>query len=131
MEDPNEIRDFINTNLRQEWEADLKDQGRSLGSDQWLQTLPKRRWRLEVVETDEIILDPNIMNSSDPRRGYSFQDSLSKRRKELQTVIETFGVVIWPVVVRHEDMTLVDGYCRLTAVREIGVSQVYVYLGSM
>lgn len=131
MEDPNEIHDFVNTNLKQEWEADLKGEGRSPGNDPWLRTLPKRRWRLEVVEAERIILDPNIMNSSDPRRGYSFQASLSKRRKELRNVIETFGGVIWPVVVRQEDMTLVDGYCRLTTVREIGVSRVYVYLGSM
>lgn len=116
--DPDEIRDFINTNLRQEWEADLKEEGRNVGEDDWLRTLSRRRWRLEVVEAVKVVLNPEIMNFVDQRRNYSFQASLAKRRKELRTVLDTFGGVIWPVVVR-DDMVLVDGYCRFTTLREM------------
>jgi hypothetical protein len=129
-EDPDEIRDFIKTNLRQEWEADLKEEGRTMGEDHWLKTLSGRRWRLEVVEAVKVVLNPEIMSFVDERRNYSFQPSLAKRGKELRTVLDTFGGVIWPVVLR-EDMVLVDGYCRFTTLREMGISPVYAYVGAL
>jgi len=129
-EDPEEIRDFINTNLRREWEEDLREEGRTVEEDQWLRTLSGRRWRLEAVEAAEIVLNPEIMNFVDQRRNYSFQASLAKRREELRTVLDTFGGVTWPVVAR-DDMVLMDGYCRFTALREMGISQIYAYVGSL
>ena len=86
---------------------------------------------MEVVEADRIALNPDITNYEDPRKGCSFQASLAKRRKELRSVIDTYGVVIWPVVVTEEDMVLADGYCRLSTLQEMGISQVYAYLGSL
>ena len=76
------------------------------------------------------MLNPEIMNFVDQGRNYSFQASLAKRREELRTVLETFGGVTWPVVVR-DDMVLVDGYCRFTTLREMGISQVYAYVGAL
>lgn len=131
IEDPDEIADFINANIRKEWEADARSEGRDSDEDTWLQTLSKRRWRLGVVETDRIMLNLDIMNYENQEKGYSFQTSLARRRKELRTVIETYGVVIWPVIVREEDMLLADGYCRLSTLREMGISQVYAYLGTL
>ena len=75
-------------------------------------------------------MNQEIMNFADKRRNYSFQASLAKRREELRTVLETFGGVTWPVVVR-DDMVLVDGYCRFTTLREMGISQVYAYVGAL
>ena len=129
-DDPEEIRGLINTNLRPEWQEDLKEEGRSVDEDQWLRTLSRRRWRLEVAEAAQVVLNPEIMNFVDKRRNYSFQASLAKRREELRTVLETFGGVTWPVVVR-DDMVLVDGYCRFTTLREMGLSQVYAYVGAL
>ncbi len=131
IEKPDEISDFINTNVRKEWEADLRGEGKDPREDTWLQTLSQRRWRLEAVDADRIVLNPDIMNLVDPQKDYSFQASLAKRRKELRTVIETYGVVTWPVIVRAEDMLLADGYCRLTTLQEMGISQVYAYLGTL
>ncbi len=131
IENPGEIVDFINSNIRKEWEADLRSVGRDRREDPWLQTLSRRRWRLEVVDADRIVLNPGIINYVDPEEGYDFQASLARRRKELRTVIETYGVVIWPVIVSEEDMLLGDGYCRLTALREMGISQVYAYMGNL
>ncbi len=131
IDDADEIYDFISTNVRREWEADSRDSGRDPKRDPWLQTLSRRRWKLQTVEVDKISLDPTIMNYVDVKRGYSFRDSLARRRKELRSVIETYAVVIWPVIVRNEDMTLVDGYCRLTALGEMGISKVYTYVGTL
>ena len=119
IEEPGEIHDFINNNIRKEWEVDLRGEGKDLREDPWLQTLSRRRWRLEAVDADRIVL------FVDPQKGYSFQASLARRRKELRTVIETYGVVIWPVIVTEEDMVLADGYCRLSTLQEMGISQVY------
>lgn len=52
IEDPDGIRDFINTEIRKECEFDV----RSLPEDDpaagaWLRDLPKRTWTLEIVET--------------------------------------------------------------------------------
>lgn len=82
---------------------------------------------MEIVPVRRIVLNPAIMNYDDPQKGYNFQSSLSRRTKELRTAIERYGVVIWPLVVRKEDMMLVDGYCRLTTLREMSISRVYVY----
>lgn len=131
IEDPAEIADFINTNIRKEWEADLRSVGRDPREDPWLQTLYRRKWRLEIVDADRIVLNPDIMNYVDTQRGYSFQELLAKRRKELRSVIETYRVVIWPVILRGEDMLLADGYCRLSTLQEIGISQAYAYLGTL
>lgn len=131
IEKPDEISDFINTNIRKEWEADLRGEGRDLGEDPWLQTLSIRRWKLKAVDADRIVLNPTIMNFVDPQKSYSFQASLARRRKELRTVIETYGAVIWPVIVREEDMLLTDGYCRLSTLQEMSISQVYAYLGAL
>ena len=131
IEDPAEIADFINSNIRKEWEADLRSVGRDPREDPWLQTLYRRKWRLEVVDADRIVGNPGIMNYVDTERGYRFQESLAKRRKELRSVVETYRVVIWPVILRGEDMLLADGYCRLGTLQEIGISQVYAYLGTL
>ena len=131
IEDPAEIADFINSNIRKEWEADLRSVGRDPREDPWLQTLYRSKWRLEVVDADRIVLNPDIMNYVDTERGYRFQESLAKRRKELRSVMETYRAVIWPVILRGEDMLLADGYCRLTTLQEIGISQVYAYLGTL
>ncbi len=49
MQDPDEIRDFIKTNVRKEWKADAKSEGLNASKDPWLQILPRRTWTLEVV----------------------------------------------------------------------------------
>lgn len=132
IEDPHGIRDFINTEVRKEWDFDV----RSLPEDDpaagaWLQDLPKRAWTLEIVETGMVTLDEHMMKFIDPKTGYNFPEHLAKRRKELRRAIEDYGVVIWPIIVRKEDMQVLDGYCRYTTLREMVVPRIYAYLGSL
>ena len=58
-----------------------------------------------------------------------FKRSLERRRKKLQREIQNFGVVIWPLIVRAEDLQLVDGYCRYAVLKMMNVSRVYAYVG--
>ena len=45
--------------------------------------------------------------------------------------IELWGRVIWPIILREEDMEVIDGYCRCTTLKELGVSRLYAYVGKL
>jgi len=131
IEDPDAIHDFINNELRREWEEDARTEHRDPKEDTWLKTLSKRRWRLITVDIDRIKLGPQIMNYRDAEGGYVFQESLAKRTQELKETVERFAVVIWPLVATEEDFMLVDGYCRYSTLKALNVSKTYAYVGSM
>jgi hypothetical protein len=129
IEDPILISDFINTNIRREWEADARSEDRNPDADSWLQNLSARKWSLETVQTSNIRLNPKVMEFVDDRRGYSFASSLAKRSDSLRREIETYDTVIWPLIVRAEDMQLMDGYCRYSTLKRMEVPQTYGYVG--
>lgn len=131
IEDPDGIKDLITTEIRREWEEDAKSEHRDPKKDPWLRTLSKRRWSLRIAEIHRIKLNPEIMNYADRERGYVFRKRLTQRRRELQAVIENFGVVIWPLIVREEDTQLVDGYCRYATLKAMNISRTYVYAGTL
>ncbi len=131
IEDPEGIYNFINKEIRKEWEADAKFEGRESREDLWLKTLSKRRWRLEIAKIDRIKLNPNIMNYVDDVRGYNFSEELAERSDELRSSIKEYCSVVWPVIVREEDFMLVDGYCRYTALRDMNVHRIYAYVGTL
>jgi hypothetical protein len=118
----------VNTQLRQEWVADAKDEGRQREEDTWVQELSERKWLLEIVELDTIKPNPYefILNT-----GYNFEERLAQRSKELRKAIEKYGAIIWPLTVRGEDMQLVDGYCRHTTLKAMNVARVYAYIGRL
>jgi hypothetical protein len=131
IEDPEGIYDFINTELRREWEEDARSEGRNPKEDAWLKALPKLGWRLETTEMDRVKLDPEIMNYVDVKNGYTFQKSLASRSQELKETIERFASVIWPLIIKKEGYVLVDGYCRYTTLKAMNVSRTYTYVGSL
>jgi hypothetical protein len=131
IEDPEGIYDFINTEIRREWEADAVSEYRDPSEDEWLRTLPQRRWSLEIAEIDRIRLNPRIINYIDNKIRYNFSERLAKRSAELQLEIEKRGMVIWPVIVDGDDWILADGYCRYTALRAMNIPRTYVYLGTL
>lgn len=131
IENPEGIYDFINTEVRKEWTEDARGEHRNPEDDQWLATLSQRKWSLEIAETERIRLNPNIVNYVDEKSGYVFLKSLDRRRRELEKEVRDFGVVIWPLVVRKEDLGLVDGYCRYAMLKAMNVKRVYVYAGSV
>jgi hypothetical protein len=92
IEDPNDICDLINTEIRKEWTSDAKDEGRDPQEDTWLQELSKRKWRLEILQLNKI--RPNLYMFI-PRTGYDFEERLARRSQELRKVVETYGSVIW------------------------------------
>jgi hypothetical protein len=131
IDDPDAIHDLINSEVRREWEADALSEHRDPKDDPWLMTLARRRWRLEMMDIARIKLDPCVMNYVDPERGYVFSKSLERRSAELRCNIELGAVVISPLIIRKEDMQLVDGYCRYATLKAMGVSRIYTYVGSL
>ena len=131
IENPEGIYNFINSEIRKEWEEDAKSEGRKSQEDPWLKTLPKREWRLEITEIARVKLNPRIMNYVDSKKEYIFSESLAKRSNELKECIKKYAEVIWPVIVRSEGYMLVDGYCRYTALRMMGIQRIYAYVGTL
>jgi hypothetical protein len=129
IDDPDAIYDFVNHEIRKEWEADARSEHRDPKDDPWLTTLARRNWHSEIMRITQIKLDPDIMNYVDPERGYVFSKSLEKRSAELRHNIELGAVVLSPLIVRNEDFQLVDGYCRYTTLKGMKVSKTYTYLG--
>jgi hypothetical protein len=130
IEDPEGIHDFINNEIRREWEEDARSEQRDPKKDIWLETLSRRTWTLEIAETNQIRVDPRIMNYTDIKTGYNFKQSLAKRAQELRETVERFAVVIWPLVIK-EDCVLIDGYCRFAVLKAMNISRVYSYKGTL
>jgi hypothetical protein len=125
MNDREEIRRFINTNVRREWEEDNKNDGVDSHKDDWLLSLSRREWRLRTICMDGVRLNPLMMART------AFTTRLKQRSEELQRSITSYGIVIWPLVVRGEDHELKDGYCRYMTLRSMGISKVLAYIGFM
>jgi hypothetical protein len=130
FEDSDDIHDFINTEVRRELEADLGSMGQDPRDDALLNSLPKRKWKLEIVLLDNIRLNPLIMNSSDMRTGRRFTERLKERRSELTKALEARGTIIRPIVLLREDNLLVDGYCRHSTLLEMDIPETYAYVGT-
>jgi hypothetical protein len=70
------------------------------------------------------------MNSSDAKTGQKFTERLMERRLELRKALEGSGAVISPIVLLGEENLLVDGYCRHSVLQEMGIPQIYAYVGT-
>jgi hypothetical protein len=86
IEDPEAIHDFINTEIKRQWETDATSEHPDPKKDPWLKTLTKRGWSVEIMEIARIKLNPDIMNYVDPENGYVFSKSLAKRAKSLKSL---------------------------------------------
>jgi hypothetical protein len=131
IDNPEAIFDFINTDVRKEWEADARSEHRDPRDDPWLKALSKRKWHLEIMGVNQIKLNIEIMNYVDPDRNYVFSQSLDKRSSELRQSIKLGGVALPPLVVRKEDNQLVDGYCRYNSLKSMNVTRIYAYVGTL
>jgi hypothetical protein len=125
IDDGKEIRRFVNSNLRREWERDNREDGVDSSTDSWLLSLSGRKWRLGNLA----ILTLNLDLSTIARE--AFRARLEERSEELRHCIAEYHSIIWPVVIRGEDYQLKDGYCRYTALRKLGVNMVMAYVGTL
>jgi hypothetical protein len=130
FQDPVEIKKFVNVTVRREWEKDIKRAGHDPEKSRWLGNLSSRRWRLTTLHSEQIKLNPEIMNIKNEKTGFNFLEDLLKRKVDLDRNMKKYKISFPPVVVREEDMNLIDGYCRFTTLRDLSIPRVYAYLGS-
>jgi len=131
IEDSEAIYDFINTEIRTEWEIDARNQNQASEDNQWLGTLSNQRWQLDVMKLTQIKLNPEILNYVDQKTNYVFSKSLQRRSSELQQSIERRGVVLSPLIVKREDYQLLDGYCSYTTLNAMTIPKTYAYIGGL
>jgi hypothetical protein len=129
LEDSDDIHDYINTEVRKELETDFESMGANPQHDALLNSLPKRKWRLEIVAVGEVRMNPWILNSADLKTGRRFMERLRERRSELRRALEAGGAVIWPIVLLREEQLLIDGYCRHSTLQEMNIPEAYGYVG--
>jgi hypothetical protein len=130
LEDTAEIAELVNVHIRREWESDIAEQKDHEGG-KWLGTIQTRDWGLEVVEMTKIMLSMSIMNYSNEETGYNFRKRLEERKNILRRDLERFGAVIRPLILRGEDMQLMDGYCRYHVLSDRDVPRAYAYIGTL
>ena len=123
INDRSEIRRYINSNVKHEWERDNQEDGVDSRKDDWLLSLPRRGWVLRTLESDRVRLNPSTM----ARR--SFTSRLKQRSDELRRSILEYHTVIWPLVIQGEGFELRDGYCRFTTLKSMGIGKVMAYVG--
>ncbi len=123
IDDSSQIRRFLNTNIRHEWEKDAETDGIDPSLDPWLRDLPKLKWSLKTIAMASLRLDPFLIGRRD------FVERLEERSKQLRRGIELYDQVIWPVIIRGEDSMLKDGYCRSTTLKAMGVKRTLAYVG--
>ncbi len=103
IDDPKQIRKFINTNLRQEWKKDAETDGVDPGRDPWLRDLSKLEWSLQTIAMAKVRPSLSMM------RRQEFIARLKERSKQLRRAIELYDQVIWPVIIRGKDSMLKMG----------------------
>jgi hypothetical protein len=130
IEDPGEIAELVNINVRREWEADIAEQ-EDHEEGKWLASLPRRKWRLEILPMASIKLNYRIMNYTNVKTVYDFRERLEERKRAMKDDMDRFGRVIQPLVVRAEDVQLMDGYCRYHVLLDKGVTKTYAYVGRL
>src|SRR5437879_10762550 len=111
LEDSDDIHDFVNTEVRKELEEDFESMSEDPQHDVLLNSLPRRKWKLEIVGVGEVRMNPLILNSADLMTGRKFVERLTERRSEIRKALEEGGTVFWPIVILREQKILLDGYC--------------------
>ena len=91
--------------------------------------LSQYHWSLEVVSTERVKLNLDIMNHVDEKSGYKFVEALAKRSGSLQRTNEEYASEVWPVILRKEDYLLLDGYCRFTTLKNMRIPKICAYVG--
>jgi hypothetical protein len=129
FEDPDDIYDYVNTVIKKELETDLVSMRKGENSNEIIDSLTARKWKLEIVNVSEIRLNPMIMESYDIKTGQRFKDRLRERTSELRRVLDQDRTVIWPLVLIGNHHLLIDGYCRYSTLTEMGIPKAYGYLG--
>ena len=122
--DPLTIKAYAMKWIMREWEIDHNEAPEETWTVEWMSTLPKMGFALEIIKLDDIHPRADLMNVKD------FQISLKERADEHEEAIMR-GVSIEPLLVNRIGLELMDGYTRYTVLKRHQQKEVYAYIGTI
>jgi hypothetical protein len=123
LRDPNVIKAFLMEWVMREWENDHNLDPDEHWTVQWMNTLPKMTFTLEIIKLDDVHPNPDLMSREE------FLSELKERADDREESVSR-GISIEPLLVNRNGMELMDGYTRYTVLKQHGQKEVYVYLGA-
>ena len=126
--DKSKLKPFLLKWIGGEWEIDRKEFPDQPWTFEWLNLLPHYNFKLKKVDLEIIQPRQDLMNYK--TGSYSFIEELNVRADEMEESILQ-GSSLAPLLVKKENMELMDGYTRYTILKKYHQKWVYVYLGSI
>ena len=124
LTDPRTIKTCLMKWIMREWEFDHHEAPEETWTVEWMSTLPKMDFALEIIKLDHIQPRADLMSVED------FQVSLKERADEREEGMLR-GVSIEPLLVNRSSFELMDGYTRYTVLKRYQQKAVYAYIGSI
>lgn len=118
------IKTYLMKWIMREWEFDHNEAPHENWTVEWMSTLPKMEFVLEIIELEVIHRRADLMSVKD------FQISLKERADEREEGMLR-GVSIEPLLVNRNGFELMDGYTRYTVLKRYHQKEVYAYIGSL
>ena len=119
---PDDIKTHLMQWIMREWESDHRLAPNEHWTVGWLNTLPKMRFTLEMIQLNDI--QPN----RDLWRVEQFHVGLKERADEREEAMLR-GVSIEPLLINRDGFELMDGYTRYAVLSRYQEPQVYAYVG--
>ena len=124
LPDPIMIKAYVMKWIMREWEVDYNEAPDEIWTVEWMHTLPKMEFALEILKLEGIHPRADLMSVE------VFQTSLKERADEREEGMLR-GVSIEPLLVNRDGLELMDGYTRYTVLKRHGQTEVYAYVGSV
>lgn len=126
--DKNQIKPFLLKWISGEWKIDLEEFPDQKWTTEWLNLLPQFIFKLKKVELEKIHPRQDLMDYKSD--SYNFREHLKVRVDEMEESLLQ-GSSLGPLLVKKENMELMDGYTRYSILKKHEQKKTYVYLGSL
>ena len=122
LPDPNEIKKYMMHWIMREWELDHNEAPHEHWTVDWMNTLPKMEFSLEVISLEDIHPNADLWSIE------KFQHELKERADDREWSILR-GCSIEPLLVNRDGYELMDGYTRYMVFKRYEQKEVYAYVG--
>jgi hypothetical protein len=122
LSNPEEIKAYLMKWIMAEWESDHNEAPNEHWTVEWMSTLPKMEFSLEIIMLHDICPNVDLMSVEE------FQRSLKERADEREESILR-GISIEPLLIDQNGLELMDGYTRYTVLKRYDQNHVYAYVG--
>lgn len=124
LDEPHVIKTYLTQWIMHEWKIDHNEAPEEHWTINWMSTLPKMEFSLEIIELMDVTPNADLMSVEE------FQADLKKRADEREEGMLR-GASIEPLLVNKDNFELMDGYTRYTVLKRHKQKEVYAYLGTI